>query len=221
MKSIFGILLVTATSVHAAEKTRSFEQYVQDEKEDAEVTLKKPQKTGTGVVTEAIHTADYSYIEVKTDSGSMWLATTKTDVKPGAKVSFKYDGAIDKFESKTLKRTFTKIFFVEKVSAVSDKAADESLLATIIKNRESLAGSLVTVTGRVTKVNQKILGKNWIHITDKSLQQLGQDITITTDKVAKVGQTLTAEGVLAADKDFGSGYFFTVIIEDAKIKLIK
>jgi hypothetical protein len=60
------------------------------------------------------------------------------------------------------------------------------------------------------------MNKNWIHIQDGSEFQGGFDLTITTDKSVSLGDTVTFEGKLALDKDFGYGYFYTVLIEDGK-----
>ncbi|MCX6291682.1 MAG: hypothetical protein NT126_07945 [Bacteroidetes bacterium] len=43
-------------------------------------------------------------------------------------------------------------------------------------------------------------------------------MTITIDREVKVGDVVTVEGKISLDKDFGSGYFFEVLMEDAKIQ---
>ena len=221
-------LSADAYANNAHSKAQSFDQYVADEKENAEVLRQTPLMSGKGTVTEAIHTADYSYLEVKTNEEKLWLATTKNNLKPADEVIFKYDTAIENFESKTLKRHFAKIYFVDSVTLAlqpdeSDKKVieDEQHLAAFIKDKNKYQGKLVKIIGRVSKVNTKILGKNWIHVTDKSLKQLGQDLTITSQTRVEVGQLISAEGILAVNKDFGSGYYFPVIIEDANVKTLK
>ena len=59
--------------------------------------------------------------------------------------------------------------------------------------------------------------RNWIHIQDGTGDENSYDLVVTTNDEVKVGDVITAEGKLAVDKDFGAGYFFPVIIEEAKI----
>ena len=63
------------------------------------------------------------------------------------------------------------------------------------------------------------MGKNWIHIQDGTgdPQKNTHDLVVTTDGMAEKGEVVTIEGVVAANKDFGSGYKYEVIIEDAKV----
>jgi hypothetical protein len=60
------------------------------------------------------------------------------------------------------------------------------------------------------------MGKNWIHVQDGSEFNGEFDLTITTNAVAEVGQTITFEGTIALDKDFGYGYVYSILMEDAK-----
>jgi hypothetical protein len=61
------------------------------------------------------------------------------------------------------------------------------------------------------------MNRNWIHIQDGTGTGETADLTITSDQPAKVGDTIIIEGTVATDKDFGAGYFYEVIIENAKI----
>ena len=44
------------------------------------------------------------------------------------------------------------------------------------------------------------------------------DLLVTTQSVAKVGDVVTASGVVRTNKDFGSGYTYKVLVEDATLK---
>jgi hypothetical protein len=59
--------------------------------------------------------------------------------------------------------------------------------------------------------------RNWIHIQDGTGGENEFDLVITSDQEVQVGDIIVAEGKVAVDKDFGSGYFFPVLIEDAKV----
>jgi sporulation protein YlmC with PRC-barrel domain len=61
------------------------------------------------------------------------------------------------------------------------------------------------------------MGKNWLHIQDGSGQAGSNDLTVNTNSVAKVGDTVIISGKLTVAKDFGYGYQYDVIVEDAKI----
>jgi hypothetical protein len=89
-------------------------------------------------------------------------------------------------------------------------------ISNLLSNKKSFSGKNIRVKGVVTKYNPQIMNKNWIHIQDGSEFQGGFDLTITTDKSVSIGDTVTFEGKLALDKDFGYGYFYTVLMEDGK-----
>jgi hypothetical protein len=98
--------------------------------------------------------------------------------------------------------------------------AGGSTIANVWKTRTALAGKTVTVRGKVVKYNGGILGVNWIHLQDGSGTAADgtNDITVTSETDTKVGDIITATGVVALDKDLGSGYNYPVIIEHATIK---
>ena len=92
-------------------------------------------------------------------------------------------------------------------------------IADVWAKRASLAGKSVTVRGKVVKFNGGIMGKNWMHIQDGSgvAKDGTHDLTITSNGEAKVGDVITATGKVAVDKDFGAGYAYKVIVEEANI----
>ena len=94
-------------------------------------------------------------------------------------------------------------------------------IATVNKDRKSLVGKTVKIRGVVTKYNGGIMGKNWIHIQDGTKDGNSVDVTVTSDKPVKLGETIVAEGKVEIDKDFGAGYFYDVIIENADITIEK
>lgn len=100
------------------------------------------------------------------------------------------------------------------VAAIA-KVADGYTVAELYAQKADLAGKPVAVRGKVTKYNAAILGKNWLHIDDGS--GAGKDLTVTTAATAKVGDTVVVRGVLGADRDFGAGYRYDLIIEDAVV----
>jgi len=90
-------------------------------------------------------------------------------------------------------------------------------LAELIGNKKKYEGQKVKVQGRVVKLNNMIMERNWIHLKDASLKDGKMDLTVTsTDNVAK-GDVVAFEGTITLNKDFGSGYTYEIIMEDAHI----
>ena len=87
--------------------------------------------------------------------------------------------------------------------------------------KEKLNGKKVTVKGKVVKFSPGIMGKNWIHLQDGSGKQGTNDITITTDQNTSIGENIAVTGKLVTNKDFGGGYKYEVIIEEATVKAEK
>jgi hypothetical protein len=94
-------------------------------------------------------------------------------------------------------------------------------VATVWADRKSLAGKIVTVRGKVVRFNGGILGRNWIHIQDGTGAAADgtNDLLVTSDATAKIGDVITVTGTVAIDKDFTAGYAYAVMIEGAKIVL--
>jgi len=90
-------------------------------------------------------------------------------------------------------------------------------VADIYVNKTELAGKSVQVRGKVVKFSPDIMGKNWLHVQDGSGQPGSNDLTVTTLATAKIGDTVLVSGNLTVGKDFGYGYQYDVIIEDAKV----
>ncbi|TPW19716.1 MAG: tRNA/helicase-type nucleic acid binding protein, partial [Elusimicrobia bacterium] len=98
-------------------------------------------------------------------------------------------------------------------------APTELSVADVHKRGKELAGKLVAVRGKVVKTNANILGKNWFHLQDGTGDAKAgtNDLTLTSSGSAAKGDMVRAVGVLAADKDLGSGYAYKVILEDAEL----
>jgi hypothetical protein len=73
------------------------------------------------------------------------------------------------------------------------------------------------VRGRVVKFNAMIMGKNWLHVRDGSGADGTNDLTVTTATKARVGDLVLVTGVLKTDRDFGGGYKYSLIVEDATV----
>jgi hypothetical protein len=89
-------------------------------------------------------------------------------------------------------------------------------ISKLFESKQSFSGKSIKVKGQVTKFNPQIMGKNWVHLQDGTESEGLYDLTVTTDKEVSVGDVITFEGKIALDKDFGYGYFYSVLMEEAK-----
>jgi hypothetical protein len=105
---------------------------------------------------------------------------------------------------------------VEKIDVKIDPCKDCIKIADLLENKKTYSGKSIKVTGKVTKYNPEIMGKNWIHIQDGSEFEGVFDLTITTDQKVEIGDIITFEGKIALDKDFGYGYLYNVLMEEGK-----
>lgn len=97
------------------------------------------------------------------------------------------------------------------------KADGGKTIEEIFAGKANLTGKEVKVRGRVVKYNANIMGKNWLHIQDGTGAAGSDDLLLTTASPVKVGDTVLATGTVLTDKDFGYGYKYAVMIDDAKL----
>ncbi len=87
----------------------------------------------------------------------------------------------------------------------------------IFADSKQLDGKTVQVRGKVVKINLNIMGKNWIHIQDGTGDPMknSHDLVVTSSSTPELDQIVLVNGNVAANKDFGYGYKYDVLIEDA------
>jgi hypothetical protein len=194
-------------------------------------------------VTEVVQASSYSYLKVKENFSERWVAVSKAEIKTGD--VYYYDSALEmkQFHSKDLDRTFEVVYFVNQISktpfnqpamagktphmgkpvnkkkseVVLEKSDAEITLAQVFANRKDYSSKEFEIKGVVVKVNKQVMGKNWIHIQDGTDDNGVFDLTITTQELAEVGDEVTFKGKLTLNKDFGAGYSYEVIMEDATL----
>ncbi len=96
---------------------------------------------------------------------------------------------------------------------------DARTVEEVVKGKAALKDKPVLVNAQVVKVNNDIMGKNWVHLQDgsgKAADGTHDIIATTQDKVA-VGDVVKAKGTVRTDVNLGSGYAYAVLIEDAKL----
>lgn len=196
-----------------------------------------------GKVLEQIPAPPYLYLRLQTTRGETWAAVSAAPVEVGTEVTVHQSMRMQQFPSKTLQRTFDEIYLgsltapgaavdagnphaalaqpVATTVAKVDKAggADARTVAEAWSEGAGLAGRQVSVRGRVVKYNPGVMGRNWMHLQDGSgdAGKGTHDLTVTTLDEAAVGDIVTISGTLAVDRDFGAGYRYPIIVEDAKV----
>lgn len=314
------ILLVTSAGCKSTDQEKAVETEqapaVQSQEQPAvqgQETAEREYGAGLDIKGQVLETMDvggYTYLEVDDDEGPTWVAVPQQKVEKGQQVAVTEGMEMRDFESKTLNRTFDKIYFsagfegeAEQVSphvgipgapgvaeqaeqigsdiqpetsphvgipgapGVADSAEgtsfEEALQAeaggggpTMVDPAEMSGGSMaarakadediqvekaegenaftvgelfekgreldnqkVAVRGKVVKVSTMIMGKNWVHIQDGTGDAAGnKDLVVTTMAEPEKDSVVVVEGTLRADRDFGAGYRYDIIVEDAEIK---
>jgi hypothetical protein len=234
MKALLAIcLIVAATFVRAGENPTPLA--------PAAVVVK-------GKVLEIKDVESYTYLRLKTKDGETWAAVPKTPLKKGTEVTIENVMVMSNFESKSLKKTFPTILFgnlggaagsaaaatematahagVAKAAESSDihvpkaSGANARTVAEVVTKSVELKDKPVLVSGKVVKFNPGIMGKNWVHLRDGTgaAADGSNDVLVTTADQAMVGDVVTVKGVVHTDKDFGSGYSYKVLIEEATLQ---
>lgn len=101
-----------------------------------------------------------------------------------------------------------------------EKAAGGLSVAEVHAQRASLKGKTVLVRGKVVKFLAGIMDRNWLHLRDGSgsADKGDNDLTVTTRQTAVVGDVVTVKATVGVDRDFGAGYVYGVILEDAQVE---
>jgi hypothetical protein len=193
---------------------------------------------------EVIQTSRYTYVRVVEDEKDYWVAINKADIKEGATYFWSEGAEMNNFASNELHRTFASIFFIQdftdqpittdrQMSPSSmggkqpvaeqgginvERAADGVTIAELFAGKTKFAGTTVKVRGQVVKVSPAIMNRNWVHIQDGTKDGGNYDLTVTTLEVVTVGDVGMFEGTVSVNKDFGAGYVYDVILEDATVK---
>jgi len=117
------------------------------------------------------------------------------------------------------KKVETEVTNVEaKTNDVSVEAKTYDIsVEELIKNKEKYNKQTVRLKGEVSKYNSHIMNVNWIHIKDGTSFNGKSDVTATSTTEVKLGDTISIEGKVTLDKNFGSGYIYPILIENATI----
>jgi len=190
----------------------------------------------TILVKEVIQAKSYTYLFVTEGSQEYWIATAKQPLEAGMTLYYDQGLEMKNFTSKEIDRTFDSIFFVGQMRGTSSAAAATSggnkvmetaqdisvekiagsvSIQELHANKADYEGQVVTVRGQVTKFNAGIMGRNWVHLQDGTKSGAAFDVTITTQANVSKNDIVVFSGKIALNKDFGAGYKYDLIMEEA------
>lgn len=199
-----------------------------------------------GTVVETMDAGGYTYASLDTGTEKIWVAGPETKLTVGMKITGARGTLMSAFHSSTLDRTFDTIYFVnafpiasapsaaatntttssphtrnsaETTTAIEklEPVAGGQTIAQVFANRAALVDKPVAVRGKVVKLNNQILGHNWLHLQDGTGAAGTNDLTVTTDATVTLGAIVVVRGTLATNRDFGAGYKYDVLVENARV----
>lgn len=214
------------------------------EKNQEYVPVENKTKAHQIKVKEVLQTSSYTYLFVNENNKDYWIAVGKADVKVNDHLYYQEALVMKDFKSEELDRTFDQILFVENIGGMklkNDSMPNDSLhqqvlvqekkpvinvdiapngirIAELMKNRDNYANKKVIIRGQVVKINANIMDRNWVHLKDGTSHSGKSDLTFTTLEEVNIGDVVTFEGTVAIEKEYGAGYIYPLIVEDAKLK---
>lgn len=203
------------------------------------------QFSNQGVVQKVLQTSGYTYVLVKSGNDTSWLAVNKMPVKQGETLYYDNGLEMSNFHSRALNRTFAKLALIQNASTspgskvgtststqmemtpIKPNITEEKInvkpqngsitIAELYANKKKYSGKVIKVRGKVTRFNEDIMDRNWVHIQDGTKSGSNYDLAITTQDRVRTGDVVTFEGKITLNKDFGAGYFYSVIMQKAKV----
>jgi len=198
-------------------------------------------------INEVLQSDRYTYMSVNEEKNNYWVAVARQNIEVGEDYIFEGGLLKKNFESKEFNRVFETIYLVSKITKANAEASDSALdrayaelrkiensavntpnpqakisgetvsLSDIFNNPTKYGGKNITVEGQCVKVNNQIMGKNWIHIQDvKNSPEI--ELTLTTLQNIEIGTKALFTGTIALNKDFGAGYKYDIIMENTTIQ---
>jgi len=90
-------------------------------------------------------------------------------------------------------------------------------LEELFSKKALLSKNSIIVKGKVTKINNGIMDRNWIHISDGTQFEGKKSLTVTTQDSVNIGDIVTFKGTVILNKDFGHGYIYDILLEQGII----
>jgi hypothetical protein len=240
-KGILGLLILL---VSCQNKPRVIHPITENKVETSGEANISQAKVHQVVVKDFMHASRYTYLNVIEDDQDFWIAIPYTEVSKGETYYFEGGILMHNFESREHDRVFETLYLVTGVSKTPDldhppagnhphasehqvtpitniePVSGGTTISELFTDPSSFSEKTVTVKGQCVKVNRNIMGKNWIHLQDGSKDSGNNylDLTVATLEEVNVGDILVFEGKIATNKDFGAGYRYDLIMEEATLK---
>jgi len=124
---------------------------------------------------------------------------------------------------KILSIAFAGFIGIMGLASFSASAAEANLktVSALNLNKAALVGQTISAKGKVVKVNNGIMGRNFVHVQDGTGDANSNNLIVTSKQTANVGDQVTISGVVVVNRDFGSGYSYPLLIEEASIAASK
>lgn len=241
---IFAVLLSTCSEGERVEpegdkKSGSGSTGIFNDKANSDAVMPNADGQHQVEVLEVLNTSKYAYLRVSENGREpYWIATMRADFNEGQKLV--YEGGLLKTDFKSIEhnRVFDQVYLVSKIGFLDgeevsmNEKVDEATktvstsfkkpdqpdivdLSEIVSNPEQYENKTVKVYGEVVKVNPNIMGRNWLHIKDGTADDF--DFVLTAESAVPVGHAMVFEGTISLNRDFGAGYTYDLILENAQL----
>ena len=242
MKHILPLLLLTICLAACDKKPKIIESTDDQAQTENPVINDDASALHKVVANEILHTSRYTYLNVTEDGNAFWIAIPRKEVEKGK--TYYYRGGLKKtnFKSVEYDRVFETLYLVSDVTedpngnpmagglnphthGDSDvQLTNEKItpppggitINDLVQHKAQYEGKTVRVKGQVVKLNNMIMNRNWIHLRDGSTGE-DIDLTVTTTDNVQLGSIVAFEGIVSLNKDFGAGYMYEIIMEEAKL----
>lgn len=176
------------------------------------------EKGGTYYYGEAMEMQNFESKELNKTFETVYfiekLSTTEEGVKSPLTASPNRSSTVN---GQQMNSTETPKPVIEKKDVDVPASGNTMSMAELFKNRDQYNNQVVRLKGQVTKYNPGIMNVNWLHIQDGSEFNGEFDLTVTTTAEVQLGDVVTIEGKVTLNKDFGAGYFYSIIVENATV----
>jgi hypothetical protein len=192
------------------------------------------------VINEILESDSYSYVKVSEGEDEYWIATIKGTYTLDE--IYTYNNGLYKTDyfSTEFNRSFDRIYLVSNLKPINSaepaapsinklvdiepkspiSAADYEREGSIkikdlVADADKYANKQIQITAKVVKVNSAIMNRNWLHLKDGSFDDF--DLVATTQEGIPSGDIVTIKGMLVLNRDFGAGYSYDLIVENATL----
>lgn len=158
---------------------------------------------------EALVQNNFESKELDRTFETIYLITQLVPESHGASMKPKQD--IDAPPAEAMQSSPNKKFHS---SPLAGKATTLSI-AELLKDPAAYEGKVVELTGTCTKINEGILGRNWLHLKDGTADS--EDLVITSSDLVDLDSEITIRAIVSLNRDFGAGYSYDVLLEEGKV----